>query len=118
MGNMPPNSATAIQDIAVSFAFVVMGEPRYNRTLDEYAAIAKKFPPLKELTFRINGLLEELHRCSGCAGEQLPQICRFKGGDQYILYEDYPRHISYETVRNGLTKAGMRCPQKDRPRSL
>jgi hypothetical protein len=96
---------------ALNLIFVVMGEGRINRTYDEYMAIAARLPPLKILTFEVNRLLQELHRCDGCNEVRLPQLCRFKAGDQKITYEPYPKAISYDTVRTALEIAGMRKPR-------
>ena len=102
---------TPIQDIALNLIFVMMGEGRINRTYDEYMAIAARLPPLKILTFEVNRLLQELHRCDGCNEVRLPQLCRFNAGDQKITYEPYPKAISYDTVRKALEIAGMRKPR-------
>jgi len=106
-----PQFPTPIQDIALNLAFVVMEEERNNRTYGEYVAIAARLPPLKVLTFRINQLLQQLHKCNGCNGALLPQLCRFKAGDQRIDYESYPKAISYQTVRSALEILGMREPR-------
>jgi hypothetical protein len=102
---------TPIEDTVLDLVFAVMGEGRINRTYDEYMAIAARLPPLKVLTFKVNQLLEERHKCNGCNGVLLPELCRFKAGDQRITYEPYPKTISYETVRTALEIAGMREPR-------
>ena|SRR5271166_3191395 len=107
----PRQFPTPIQDIALNLAFAVMGEGRINRSYEEYMAIAARLPPLKLLTFKINQLLQELHKCDGCDGIRLPEICRFKAGDQRWDYEPYPKEISYETVRAALEHSGMRQPR-------
>jgi hypothetical protein len=99
---------TPIQDIALNLIFAVMGESRINRTYDEYMAIATRLPPLKALKFKINQMLQQLHECDGGNGVRLPELCRFKAGDQRINYEPYPKSISGETVRVALEIAGMR----------
>ena len=89
-----------------------MGERRFNRTHHEYMAIAARLPPLKDLTFKINRLLQQLHKCNDECGEViLPELCRFKAGDQRITYERYPELISYETVRAALQVSGLRNPR-------
>jgi hypothetical protein len=98
---------TPIQDIALNLAFAVVGEHRFNRTPQEYAAIASKLPELKVLAFKINKLLQELWRCNCCNGIRLPQLCRFKAGDERYVYEEYPRKISYETLRAALRISGL-----------
>jgi hypothetical protein len=109
--NKRPQFPTPIQEIAINLIFAVMGEERINRTYDEYMAIAARLHPLKVLTFEVNRLLQELHRCNGCNGVRLPQLCRFKAGDQRITYEPYPKVISSETVRTALEISGMRNPR-------
>ena len=106
-----PQFPTPIQDIALNLTFVVMGEKRINRTYDEYMAIAERLPPLKVLTFKINQLLEQLYKCHGCNGVLLPQLCKFKAGDQRTIYEPYPKTISSVTVRTALAITGMRKPR-------
>ena len=90
---------TPIQDIALNLIFAAMGEGRINRTYDQYMAIAARLPPLKILTFKVNQLLQQLHECDGCNGFRLPELCRFKAGDQRVVFEPYPKRVSYETVR-------------------
>jgi hypothetical protein len=64
------------------------------------------------LTSDINQILRELHRRNdACKGALLPELCRFKAGDQRIIYEPYPRAISIQTVRVALEVAGMRQPK-------
>jgi hypothetical protein len=119
--NKRPQFPTPIQDIVLNLTFAVMGEKRsfevgvekrIKRTYDEYMAIAARLPPLKQLTFKVNQLLQQLHKCNDeCKGFVLPQLCRFKGGDERVIYEPYPRRISYETVREALEVAGMRQPR-------
>jgi len=100
------------QNITLSLVFAVMGERRNNRRYDEYMAIAAGLPPLKKLTFQVNRLLQQLHKCNDeCGGFILPEICRFKAGDKRIVYETYPTKISHETVRETLVASGMRQPR-------
>jgi hypothetical protein len=110
---------TSIQEIALNLIFVVMGESRINRTFDEYMAIAKRLPPLKVMTAEVNRLLNEMHKCNGCCGLPLPQLCRFKAGDEWkrITYEPYPKAISIETIREALVVAGMREPRWQKRRN-
>jgi hypothetical protein len=108
---------TPIQEIALNLIFSVMGESRINRTYDEYMAIAKRLHPLKVLTSHVNRFLNEMHKCNGCCGVLLPQLCRFKAGDQRITYEPYPKTISIETIREALEVAGMREPRWQKRRN-
>ena len=110
---------TAIQNITLNLIFAAMGECRFNRKHHEYMAISNRLPRLKQLTFQVNRLLQQLHRCNKeCKGFVLPQICRFKAGDQRIVYEPYPNSISDETVRAALVAAGMRKQRWRRLKSL
>ena len=102
---------TPIQDIALNLIFAEMDEERINRSDDEYRDIAARVPPLKALKHKLDERLQHLHRCSGCNGVPLPEICRFKAGDKIITYEPYPKTISYETIRMALEIAGMRKPR-------
>jgi hypothetical protein len=108
----PKGFLTSFQNITLSLVFAVMEEHRNNRTYDEYMAIAAGLPPLKELTFQVNRLLQQLHKCNDeCGGFILPEICRFTAGDERIIYERYPTKISYETIRQALVASGMRQPR-------
>jgi hypothetical protein len=102
---------TPIQDIALNAIFAVMGEERINRSHEEYMDIAARLPPLKVLKSKVDERLQHLHRCSGCNGVLLPEICRFKAGDRIITYEPYPKKISHQTIRTALVIAGMRKPR-------
>jgi hypothetical protein len=106
-----PQFPTPIQEIALNLTFAVMRERRINRTYDEYMAIAARLPALKVLTFKINQFLQHMNKCSGCNGVLLPELCGFKAGHRRIVYEPYPKRISYETVRAALELAGMRQPR-------
>ena len=103
-----PEFPSPIQEIALNLTFAVVRERRINRTYDEYMAIAARLPPLKVLTFKINQFLQHLNKCSGYNGVLLPELCRFEAGHSRIVYESYPKRISYETVRAALELAGMR----------
>jgi hypothetical protein len=107
----PPQFPTPIQEIALNLMFAVMRERRINRTHKEYMAIAANLPPLKVLTSETNRFLQHMNKCSGCAGVLLPELCRFQAGHRRIVYEPYPKRISYETVRAALEIAGMRQPR-------
>jgi hypothetical protein len=109
---------TPIQDIALNTIFNVLGERRNNRTAQEYAEIALRLPPLKVLTDRVNSELKWMHSRSIRSGVPLPELCRFKAGDERITYETYPQQISYETVRSALNISRLRRPRGRRTRSL
>jgi hypothetical protein len=103
-----PTFPTPAQELALNLAFAAVGESRVNRTADEYMRIAAKLPELKVLTFRINQLLRQFHADNAA---NPPELCRFKAGDRRIVYEPYPKSISYETVRAALEILGMRKPR-------
>jgi hypothetical protein len=109
--NRQQRFCTAVQEIALNLIFTVLGERRVNRTREEYAAIVARLPPLKVLTFEVNETLRWMHKRSACSGVSLPQICRFRAGDERYAYEEYPSQISYETVRAALDASGMRLPR-------
>ena len=112
--NRQQRFCTAVQDIALNLIFTVLGERRVNRTREEYEAIVASLPPLKVLTFEVNETLKR----SACSGIPLPQICRFRAGDERYTYEDYPSHISYETVRAALEVSGLRRARRRRANSF
>jgi hypothetical protein len=121
--NKKPSFPTPIQNLALNLAFSVLGERktgenRNNRTQQEYADITARLPPLKTLADQVNHALRELHKCNGCMGIRLPQICRFKAGDERYEYEELPSQISDETVRAGLEVAGMRPRRWKRTKSF
>jgi hypothetical protein len=109
-----PAFPTPIQEITVSLAFAAVGERRMGRSYQEYMEIAAKLPPLKQLLFKINRLLDQWHKCQAECGRSVPEICRFKAGDERIVYEPCPKTISYETLRAALTIAKMRKPRRKR----
>jgi hypothetical protein len=112
------STPTATQDIALSLVFEVMDENQINRTWDEYEAIAKRLPPLKTLHFRVNEKLRQ--RLDGLASRGLkrPQICIFKAGHKRIVFEDYPRTISIETIRTALDVSGLRVARRKSAKRL
>jgi hypothetical protein len=116
--NRQQSFPTTVQDIALNLIFTVLGERRINRTQQEYAAIVARLPPLKMLTFEVNETLRWMHERSACSGVPLPQICRFRAGDERYTYEDYPSHISYETVRAALEVSGLRRARRRRANSF
>jgi hypothetical protein len=123
---------TSREDLALDIVFELMGESRYNRTHEEYMAIAAQLPPLKRLHGLINDRLAEMNSeaidastdnatdattdiaTDGTTEKVIDalrgKVCHFKPGDKYVWYEDFPRSLSLETVRSALTKIGMREP--------
>jgi hypothetical protein len=59
-----------------------LGESRYNRTMEEYRAIARKMPKLDAMCAYVNEFLAKLH----ARGIKPYQICHFKAGDLYPRY--------------------------------
>jgi hypothetical protein len=110
---------TSTQNITLNLIFAFMEERRWNRNYSEYVDIAARLPPLKDLTFQVNRLLQQLHKCNDeCNGFILPEICRFKAGDKRIIYEPYPKKISKETIREALVVSGMREPRWSKTKSF
>lgn len=131
--NGPEYGPTVIQDIVLSLVFEAMGESQVNRTHQEYMDIAARLPPLKVLTHKVNERLREWHEDDARIAaskdlpgfdiekqckhrkSRLPRICRFRAGDERIVYEPFPKTISYETVRAALENAGMRQRRRHSP---
>lgn len=51
---------TMQEDLALSLIFEYVGESRYNRTIEEYEAIAANLPPIKVLHGYVNDRLKKL----------------------------------------------------------
>jgi hypothetical protein len=75
-----PRFLTSLEDNALSLVFELVGQSRYNRTLEEYGQIASRLPPLKQLEYEVNKLLKRKLESGGIRGE----ICRFRAGDKII----------------------------------
>lgn len=70
--------------IALSLIFECVGESRYNRTADEYDAIAAQLPPIKVLHGYVNDRLEQY-------AEAPPyRLCYFQAGDRRAWLDDFP----------------------------
>jgi len=104
---------TSREELALNIIFDSMGESRFNRTHDEYLAIASRLQPIKAL----HGMINDRLAAMAAAGEAPYQICHFKKGDKYPTYEAFPTSVSIETVRSALTKSGMRMPRGRRGRN-
>ena len=98
---------TARENIALNLIFGLMGESRFNRTIDEYMAIASRAPKLDAIHADVNKALREM----ADAGYTPFEICAFKKGDQYPWYEKFPTSLSKETIRKAWVKSGMRALQ-------
>jgi hypothetical protein len=95
---------TSQENIALDIIFGLLGESRFNRTMDEYMAVASRAPKFKVLHADVNKVLREM----ADAGYAPFEICYFKKGDQYPWYEKFPTSLSKETVRKAWVKSGMR----------
>lgn len=99
---------TVKEHIAIDLILEHLGESRFNRTPEEYAAIISKIQrhPLKVLHGWVNDRLRGFHE----NGYAPYRICNFKVGDRYPWFEDFPKSLSLETVRSALVKWGV--PQR------
>jgi hypothetical protein len=110
----PGSRLTSVQNLAISLMYEAMGECRGNRTAAEYAAIAARVPPLKQLHFLINEALAAFLASVAAKGEERPEFCRFQARDLRVVYEKYPDQISCETLRKALELHGFWVPQARR----
>jgi len=102
---MPMSSyLTSKENIAANLIYEMMGEPRINRTIDDYIEIASRFPKLAACHAHVNQRLREMKE-NGTA--PLYGICYFKAGDRHSRIEEFPTELSIETVRTALLKMGM-----------
>jgi hypothetical protein len=95
---------TSKERLALNLIFGSMGESPFNRTIDEYLAIAARSPKLAVLHADINRVLGNM-AAAGCAPYE---ICYFKAGDTKITGAKFPTSLSVETVRQAWVKSGMR----------
>jgi hypothetical protein len=95
---------TPEQDIVLSFIFGYLGEERFNRSMEEYAAIAARAPKLIVLQSAINEAL----RARRNRDKPRYEICSFKLGDRHYQYKPFPNWVSLETVRRAWANSGMR----------
>ena len=98
---------TSRENIALDLIFGLMGESRFNRTINEYMAIASRAPKLDAIHADVNRVLREM----ADAGYAPFEICPFKKGDRYHWYEKFPTSLSKETIRKAWVKSGMRALQ-------
>ena len=104
---------TMQEDLALSLIFEYVGESRYNRTIEEYEAIAAKLPPIKVLHGYVNDRLKEI-----AEDPAAPRgLCYFQAGDRRAWFKDFPKLLTIEVVRNALVKSGMRNKQSRKARS-
>ena len=105
-------NSTSKENLALDLILGRLGESRYNRSQEAYAALADMLPPLKVLHGWVNDKLKEF----ADAGFKPYQICYFKAGDRYPWYDDFPTSLSLETIRNALVKTGFREKQTRKAR--
>jgi hypothetical protein len=105
----PGGRLTAIENLAINMVYMAMQESRYNRSPDEYAAIAARLPHLKELHYRVNECLRGYLMGLKALGRGSPEFCRFEAGHKRgPFFERYPNSISPETLRHALIAHGFR----------
>ena len=88
------------ENIVIGLMCEWMGESRFNRSMDEYVAMASKLPKIEALYTYVNQRLAEMAR----EGVARHEISYFKPGDRHIWYEKFPRSLSRETVRKAVKK--------------
>ena len=88
------------ENIVINLLFAWLGESRYNRTYQEYIAIAARVPKVEAVFAYVNQCLEEM----AASGHAPFQICYFHIEDRYPWYADFPTSLSRETVRTALKK--------------
>ena len=98
------HTLTSKESLALQLIFASMGESTFDRTIDEYIAIAARAPKLAVLHAVVNLALANMAR----AGYAPYTICYFKAGDKKIWTEPFPTSLSIETVRQAWNKSGMR----------
>jgi hypothetical protein len=98
---------TSKENIALNLIFYRLGESRFNRSSEEYAAIKFNLPRIKVLHGWVNDALKEI----AADGAPPYDICYFKVGDRHHWYEPFPSKLSIEVVRSGLVKSGFRDKQ-------
>jgi len=94
---------TPIENIVIDHLFEWLGERRENRSMADYAAIARRVPKIDAVHAYVNERLRALK----ASGTEPYQICRFAAGSEKITYEPFPASISRETVRRALKNFGL-----------
>jgi|SRR5665213_3237292 hypothetical protein len=94
---------TPIENIVIDHLFEWLSERRENRSMAEYAAIARRVPKIDAVYAYVNERLRALK----ANGIQPYEICRFGPGSEKIVYEPYPVSVSRETVRKALKNFGL-----------
>jgi hypothetical protein len=94
---------TSKENIVIDLALEWGKESRFNRTKEDYLAIARRLPKLDALHAWVNQRLAEIAKAKAAPYN----ICYFKVGDRWPRYEPYPTSLSKETVRTALIKSGF-----------
>ena len=98
------HTMTSKKSLALNLIFGSFGESPFNRSMDDYLAVAARAPKLAALHADVNRALRNM----AAAGYAPYQICYFKAGHQKIWYENFPTSLSIETVREVWNESGMR----------
>jgi hypothetical protein len=93
---------TPVEEIVIDLVFEWLGESRINRKMEEYVAIAHRFPKIESAHSHVN---ERLRRITAAGAPY--DICDFRAGDVSHRYRSFPRSVSRETVRTDIKKFGI-----------
>ena len=96
---------TAIQSFAMKVLYEALGIDPINRTAEEYQQIRAQIP--KNLKV-VHGKINDYLKAHAITDFSCAQFCRFRADDKIIRFENYPRSISIETVRQALIVYGWR----------
>jgi hypothetical protein len=94
---------TPKENIVLDLLFEWLRESRFNRTMQEYIAIAARVPKTEAVHAYVNQRLREM----ATGGFAPYQICYFKAKDRHPWYAPFPTSLSIETVRTTLKKFGL-----------
>ncbi len=93
---------TPVEEIVINLVLEWLGESRINRKMEEYIAIAHRFPKIEAAHSYVNERLERI-----AAAGATYEICDFKAGDVSRRYRSFPKSVSRETVRTAMKKFGI-----------
>jgi hypothetical protein len=100
MANFP----TSTHNIVINLLYEWLGECRFNRSWDDYIAIARRVPKVDAVHCYVNQRLKEFQ---DSGSQPFDAICYFKPGDENLWYKPFPTSISRETVRVALERSGL-----------
>ena len=98
------NFPTPTHHIVINLLYEWLGESRFNRTWDDYVAIARRVPKIEALHAYVNQRLAEFKRSGN---PPFDAICHFKRGEQGHWYKLFPTSISRQTVSEALKRSGL-----------